>query len=52
MISRFQRLPRERVKALNAQLKQVVIHAKNEQWDDKVSEFVSKLLTNAGVAEQ
>lgn len=47
----LQRLPRARVKEINAQLKRVAIYGKKQKWNKEALEFISKLLANAGIDE-
>ncbi len=47
----LQRLPPERVKDIEEQLRRVVAFGKRNRWKKGVLEFVARFLRNAGVGE-
>lgn len=47
----LQRLPRARVKEMNAQLKRVAAYGKKHKWKKEALAFIPKLLSNAGIEE-
>ncbi len=47
----LQRLPPNRVKEINAQLKWVAEYGKKHKWKKEALKFIPKLLENAGIEE-